>query len=148
MFCMCLNSSFNLISVSALVKRNDVSLNFFSNSCDIQVVRLSKMIGKASLHRRLYVIDVGFMPYTSNSYAIVAHVVSKHTWYNRLGHVSFQKLDKLKTLLRYKDVDIVPCSVCPLAKQRKLSFVSNNYLSQHAFDLIHYDTLGPYSVLG
>lgn len=92
------------------------------------------MIGRVSLHRGLYVLDAGFMPRTSNSHAIMAHVVSKHTLHSRLSHVSFQNLDKLKTLLRYKNVETVPYSICPLAKQMRLSFVSNNHLSQHAFD--------------
>ena len=37
------------------------------------------------------------------------------------------------------------CTICPLAKQRKLSFTSNNHLSSNAFDLIHIDIWGPFS---
>lgn len=39
-----------------------------------------------------------------------------------------------------------PCYICPLAKQRRLSFVSHNHLSQSPFDLIHCDVWGPYHV--
>lgn len=38
----------------------------------------------------------------------------------------------------------IPCSICHLGKQRRLSFVSNNHSSTVAFDLIHWDTSGPY----
>lgn len=34
------------------------------------------------------------------------------------------------------------CAVCPLAKQKHLSFISKN----NAFDLLHIDTWGPFSV--
>lgn len=37
-----------------------------------------------------------------------------------------------------------PCYICPLAKQRKLSFVSHNNMSSSPFDLIHCDIWGPY----
>ena len=81
------------------------------------------------LENVLYVLNTTSLACFSDSHAIVAHIVSKHTWHSRLGHVSFQKLDKLKSLLKYRDAENVPCSVCPLNKQRKLSFISNNNLS-------------------
>lgn len=75
--------------------------------------------------------------------------VTSHIWYNRLGLLSFQKIELLKDQLHltcngYKQYKFAPCSVCPLAKQRRLSFVSNNHFSHNAFDLIHCDTWGPY----
>lgn len=39
---------------------------------------------------------------------------------------------------------IIPCQICPLAKQRRLPFKSNNHLSENAFDLIHLDIWGPF----
>lgn len=39
----------------------------------------------------------------------------------------------------------VPCPVCPLAKQKRLKFVSNNHLSANPFDLIHLDVWGSFS---
>lgn len=37
------------------------------------------------------------------------------------------------------------CSVCPLAKQKRLAFISNNKLSPKPFDLVHIDVWGPFS---
>ena len=37
------------------------------------------------------------------------------------------------------------CTICLLAKQRKLSFTFNNSLSSNAFDLIHIDIWGSFS---
>lgn len=36
--------------------------------------------------------------------------------------------------------------MCPLAKLRRLSFVSSNNMAGVPFDLIHYDVWGPYHV--
>lgn len=36
------------------------------------------------------------------------------------------------------------CTVCPLAKQKRLSFPNHNHLSACSFDLIHVDIWGPY----
>lgn len=34
--------------------------------------------------------------------------------------------------------------ICPLAKQKHLSFSSNNHVASHVFDLIHCDVWGPF----
>lgn len=39
-----------------------------------------------------------------------------------------------------------PCYICPLAKQRRLPFISHNHLSSYPFDLVHCDIWGPYHV--
>lgn len=69
----------------------------------------------------------------------------------RLGHLSFQRLTLLRDQLhlfcnKYKDSRLVQCDVCPLAKQKRLSFTSNNHTSPNPFDLVHCDTWGPYHV--
>ena len=40
----------------------------------------------------------------------------------------------------------LPCHICPLEKQRRLSFDSHNHMSQFPFNLAHCDIWGPYSV--
>lgn len=83
-----------------------------------------------------------------NSDSFVMNNVDSCTWHNRLGHLSFKRLACLKDQLHFKDDKgnaVVPCSICPLAKQRRLSFTSNNHLSPNAFDLVHGDIWGPYS---
>lgn len=37
----------------------------------------------------------------------------------------------------------VPCVVCPLAKQRKLPFLSNVHTYHNVFELIHCEVWGP-----
>ena len=67
-------------------------------------------------------------------------------WHFRLGHPSFHKLSVLKDVLPYistKCIDV--CTICPLAKQKRLSFPSHNNMCAKPFSLIHVDVWGPYS---
>ena len=92
-------------------------------------------------------LDVESSTSTSNN-ATVAHVASRNTWHNRLGHLYFNKLDRLKHLFQCRNDGVDSyCLICTLAKQKRLTFISHNHLSQCAFNLIHCDTWGPYHVL-
>ncbi|XP_052203055.1 uncharacterized protein LOC127808520 [Diospyros lotus] len=116
---------FNLISVSALAAHSSLYFRFLSDSCIIQDLCHSRMIGKAEHMNGLYVIDSDSLVFDKqsddrlcNSDEIVAHVVSKDIWHNRLGHLAFEKLDMLSELLNFPNNKraTVPCSICPLAK--------------------------------
>ncbi|XP_022871010.1 uncharacterized protein LOC111390234 [Olea europaea var. sylvestris] len=149
---------FNLISVSSLTRKSSLSITFLTDTCVIQVLPTMKMIGKGERAEDLYIIDTGCFnsmhnnvvsfDFSCNSVRSSGNINS-HIWHHRLGHLSFKKLDMMKDLLKFdvrkKDFHI-PCHVCPLAKQRRLSFVSNNHLSHAAFDLIHCDVWGPCNV--
>ena len=70
-------------------------------------------------------------------------------WHCRLGHPSPQKLVLLQSLVPNvitcninKTFD---CSVCPLAKQKRLPFPASISSSSSYFDLIHANIWGPYS---
>ena len=68
-------------------------------------------------------------------------------WHFRLGHPSFNKLSSLQDILTsfYSKCNDI-CTICPLAKQKRLPFPSNNNMSTKPFALIHVDVWGPYSV--
>ena len=64
-------------------------------------------------------------------------------WHSRLGHLLDKRLHLLKDQLPCNVSKFhTPCYVCPLAKQRTLSFVSNNHMSPFPYDLIHCDIWG------
>lgn len=103
------------------------------------------LIGKGNNYEGLYVLDVLGVT-TKQCYA---HNVSTQLWHNRLGHVSFPRMQKLMEQLSC-DVSSSkqsPCTVCPLAKQRRLSFDCHNHMSVHPFDLVHADIWGPFHEL-
>ncbi|CAA2978778.1 Hypothetical predicted protein [Olea europaea subsp. europaea] len=75
-------------------------------------------------------------------------VNNSRIWHSRFGHLSFKRLEHLKGQLHFKTdkrMDDVPCFVSPLAKQRRLSFVSHNHLSSNVFDLVHRGIWDSYS---
>ncbi|KAL5542038.1 hypothetical protein UlMin_009748 [Ulmus minor] len=91
-----------------------------------------RMIGRGDKVQDLYILNVHCL--NSISHAFVNNV-SAHIWHNRLGHISFKRLDSLKDQLKC-DVTRLhksdPYYICPLAKQRRLPFESNNHLSDNA----------------
>ena len=140
--------NFYLISVSTLTNDSQLTIHFFPNHFVIQDVKNLKMIGKGSQVADLYILNAhNDDPAQQNSTSLI-NSVSVHTWHNRLGHQSNKCLTSLKTFLQCDTffLNSSPCCICPLAKKRKLSFVSNNNMSALPFDLIYCDLWGPYHV--
>ncbi|KAL5577040.1 hypothetical protein UlMin_018739 [Ulmus minor] len=78
--------------------------------------RLAKTIGKGDKLEDLYVLDSTALQSQSIAYV---NSVSARVWHNRLGHLSFKKLDSLRSHLdldstKYNKAD--PCYICPLIK--------------------------------
>lgn len=83
------------------------------------------MIGRGSIVQDLYVLDTKGSNSVSKAFV---GFVSARVWHNRLGHLSFKRLDVLKDHLLYDTGKLnkhLPCYICPLAKQRRLSFESH-----------------------
>ena len=102
------------------------------------------MIGKGNLHNNLYVLDAPASPdhHSSASHSVssathnVFHqqhtqdhdisLVSSEIWHQRLGHPSHQKIQILSKFLQVsgsvKSDHWSLCKVCPLAKQKRISF--------------------------
>ena len=71
--------------------------------------------------------------------------VTARVWHNRLGHPSNAKLNILREVLHFHSVNnSSPCCICPLAKQRRLSFPLSKNMSDSVLDLIHCDIWGPF----
>ena len=110
------------------------------------------MIGKGNLHENLYILESSFSKSTSSSSIIPSQIhttfqISAEVWHQRLGHPSPNKihiLSKELHILSEKSVHESVCKVCPLAKQKSISFQSSNNMSPFPFDLIHLDIWGPF----
>jgi transposase InsO family protein len=70
-------------------------------------------------------------------------------WHFRLGHTSYSNLQFVKdfvsvgsSICNIQDHSN-HCTVCPLAKQKRLSFPTHNKMDSVAFSLIHCDVWGP-----
>ena len=136
----------NLLFVCALTLDTQVTIKFLHDSFVIQEVQGKKEIGKGDRVGDLYMMHYNILAShpSAISTAVVNHVqsVSPILWHNRLGYLSYKKLGLLKDVLCSnvsKAHKASPCYVCPLAKQRRLSFTSNNHVAHSPFDLIHCD---------
>ena len=146
---------FNLLSISALTWNSTISVLFSSNSCYIfsenpfigQEHIQDFMIGRGNLQSNLYVLDTHCSSSQFEALSVLQN--NPHIWHQRLGHPSFSKLQILSKLLRLphcKNNHDSLCQVCPLAKQKRMSFPSNPHLSNSLFDLIHLDVWDPFQV--
>jgi hypothetical protein len=163
----------NLISVSKLIHSLSCCLIFIANYCLIQAFTPWRMIGLGKLHNGLYMLQTSmdhsssaslfpqfsfskFSPHSSNNTSLPASVqctneqpTTMQLWHYRLGHSSF---DRLQFLHQY--VQNLPtinkttpfCNVCPLAKQKRVSFPNAGHICKTNFELIHCDIWGPYFV--
>ena len=149
---------FNLLSISALTWNTTISVLFSSNSCHIlsyntlhflQEHTPDYMIEKGNLCQNLYILDSlapALSPIAQTHH--LAHV-SSEIWHQRLGHPSPNKIQILSKYLDLSKENIGHdhlCKVCPLAKQKRLSFSSSNNMFLSAIDLLHLDIWGPFHV--
>ncbi|XP_023639573.1 uncharacterized protein LOC111830938 [Capsella rubella] len=90
------------------------------------------MIGRGSLYNNLYILAQEQNTLSPSLPAVCSVSESLMTdgvlWHQRLGHPSAQ------------------CQICPLAKQKRLAYISHNNLASVPFELVHLDIWGPFSV--
>ena len=68
-------------------------------------------------------------------------------WHFRLGHPSLSRMSVLQNVLPSFSTQCTDvCTICPLAKQKRLPFPSHNNLCNEHFSLINVDVWGPYSI--
>ena len=106
-------------------------------------------IGRGILLHNLYILQLD-RPSTHEQFSgsLIADGI---LWHQRLGHPSADKLQCISgnfSLSKSKSSFTHPshCSICHLAKQKRLSYESHNHLSSLPFDLVHLDVWGPFSI--
>lgn len=137
--------TYNLIFVSCLLQDKSICINFSDNSCTIHDRHQLMTIGRASCLNGLYMLTSPDK--LSPSYvATICSAITFTTWHHRLGHISSKRLLTMKDSLHIstKSPNCSPCRICPLAKQRRLSFPFNNHVASSPFDVIHCDVWGPF----
>ena len=95
-------------------------------------------VPESSLHRYLY--SLSFVKHSNSNF---------HVWHCRLGHPSLSRMSFLSSIVpnvSHSCTNAHTCTVCPLAKQKRLPFPNNNHLSSTSFELLHVDIWGPYHV--
>jgi hypothetical protein len=151
--------SFNLLSVSKLVKTFNFCFLFLANYCLIQKLTTWTTIGVGKEANGLFYLlekpeshqsDISSScNFISLSFPFSAHVKSVFTniWHYRLGHLSPYRLRLLHSNNHHISCELssLACTICLLARHKRLHFPSSITSSVSAFDLIHCDIWGPYS---
>ena len=158
--------SFNLISISKLTQSSSCCCIFLSQFCLIQDLQHWKMIGLGKKQGGLYTLQrsqsTASLPESVSTVlaklskissfcfnSCTSNIDNTSLWHCRLGHPSPQRLVLLHSLV----LDVIncninktfDCSICPLAKQKRLPFPASISSSSSCFDIIHADIWGPYS---
>lgn len=122
---------FNLISVSSLLKSSNCSAHFFPDSCFIQEYIQGLTIDRGILLHNLYILQLEHP--STTSFFSGSLMVDGDLWHRRLGHPSSDKLKHIPGILSKTGFSNSPCTICPLAKQKRLSFESNNRLFKNPY---------------
>ncbi|KAL4291591.1 hypothetical protein GQ457_14G021780 [Hibiscus cannabinus] len=132
---------FNLISVSSLIADSNFRILFRKSECLIQ--DLHCVIGKGEICQGLYLLQ---LPAKQLHKDVTENIVCV-SWHDRLVHPSSHVLHLLQDVLPNSlcnKSDNSLCQICPLAKQRHISFSKSSIHSQHPFELVHCDIWGPF----
>jgi hypothetical protein len=148
--------SFNLISTSKLTRNAKCCLIFLASFCFIQNLLTWKTIGLGREKDGLFHLmlqddyDLNFPSITATVNASIPFSVkdvSANVWHYRLGHISHSRISLLHSLVPAIECkQHTTCTVCPLAKRRRLSFPVSTSKSESIFDMIHCDIWGPFSI--
>jgi len=106
-----------------------------------------KKIGHANLVDGLYrIIEEKDQCCVNNMTSFKTSVID--LWHDRLGHPSNEILDNIcknNNYIHYNQSNI--CEYCYYVKQRRLSFKNSESITLNAFDLVHVDIWGPFSII-
>jgi hypothetical protein len=164
---LCMPSfSFNLISTSQLIKNINCCLIFIAGFYFIQNWHTWRTIGIGREQGGLFhLLQLSKASTTSDSLSAPAinsayvsdsvkalvsstvKTVPADVWHFRLGYLSQSRMSLLHDFISSipcKSTTV--CTICPLARQRRLSFSISTSVSTLVFELIHVDIWGPFSV--
>ena len=142
---------FNLLSISMITKSQACCLVILSSYCFIQDLINWQTIGVGHVLEGLYLLQCSslsqalpsLVDFLSTRYlgsflafSSISSVLNSLStlWYSRLGHPSDSRLHSLSHFLPVSHNSCNNhCTVCPLAKQKRLLFPSNNNMSHYSF---------------
>jgi len=146
------NLSYNLLSVSKLIRDKRCQTHFFDTHCLFQDSISGKTIGSAKQNGGLYYLEyeletghqLGQVSSFSESFFVSNNKDDVMLWHLRLGHPSFKYLKTVfPKLFADKDFSSFQCEICELAKHHRNSFPAQTYKPSKPFSIIHSDVWGP-----
>ena len=144
-----LDFNYNLLSVSKMNSSLNSIVSFNGFQCLIQDKKTMRMTGSGDKREDLYYLNLENKLACSASKTIHSNIPLPDSalWHFRLGHLSFSRMNLLKSSFPFVHVDSkATCDVCRFAKHRKHPFLDSCNKASKPFDLIHFDIWGPISV--
>ena len=141
----------NLVSISRLTADNTIGLFFLQTKCIMQDLSKWRMIGLAEIESGIYhlrrPLDQSNNKCLLPSSLVKSCILTSDLWHFHLGHISTSKINLLSNF----DSSVTAnsnfiCQIYPLAKQKRLPFLLSKNKSSRAFQLVHIDIWGPFSV--
>lgn len=146
---------FNLLSISQITKDLKCTVCFFPDFVVIQDLSNGQVKEIGREHVGLYLMPNHTSPIqiTPQCSSHLAHgSISSSTesqallWHQKLGHTSSSILAHLLAVSPTQcSKDLHNCTICPLAKQHRLSFPNSNTVSTCSFQLLHIDVWGTFN---
>ncbi|KAK9151758.1 hypothetical protein Syun_010067 [Stephania yunnanensis] len=139
----------NLISISQLVKDNNVVIEFTNKDCLVKDSSTKEILLKGVLQDGLYKFASSpSLSQQTQSNSTQAYWASRKSlsslWHFRLGHPAVQTLQQvMQSNLHLPCLSTEFCNVCPLGKHHALPFSNSSSRCKHVLDLIHTDVWGP-----
>ena len=125
--------SFNLISMSKLIRTLNCCISFFPDYCLFHDLTMKKIIGKGHESRGLYILDTQIPRSIACSRVVTAF--EAHCWFD---HPSLFVLKKLCPM--FQKLSSLDCESCKFSKHHRLSLRRRvNKQASDSFELIHLD---------
>jgi hypothetical protein len=135
---------FNLLSVSSIIDQFKCIVIFDEHFCIFQEKATGRMIGTGVRCNGLWYINHKDSALTMSIEGAEKEIMLLHC---RLGHVSFESLNKLyPDVFKKVDKSRLVCDACELGKHTRSTYASIDLHSCEPFILIHSDVWGPCSV--
>ena len=135
---------FNLISISQLTNSTNCDVVFSLSICYFQDRTLKTKIGQGKAQYGLYFLENDITPLFAFTFRTCNKMELCHS---RLGHPSTPRLHFILKLFSGLEArNKFQCTMCPRAKQLRLSFNKSTSSSQNYFQLLHMDIWGPFTI--
>ncbi|PKU66732.1 Retrovirus-related Pol polyprotein from transposon TNT 1-94 [Dendrobium catenatum] len=137
--------SYNLLSISNLVKDNDISITFNPNGFTMKDMTTDRIILRGPCKDGLYPIAES----SSSSTALQATRSSSDVWHNRLGHPNQRTMRYIAIANPQLNIScsISKCVSCSSCKGHKIPFTKSCNRMKTPLALLHSDVWGPSPVM-
>jgi Reverse transcriptase (RNA-dependent DNA polymerase)/gag-polypeptide of LTR copia-type/Integrase core domain/GAG-pre-integrase domain/Retrotransposon gag protein len=131
----------NLLSVSKLTKYLNCAAIFFPTFCVFQDLASKRLIGTGEMRNGVY----HYIEQEPTVAFSATNSLNKITWHQRLGHTSFDCLNKISIVSKLDNSIPLFCDVCHRSKQTRNIFPLSINKASSIFDLVHCDIWGGYN---